>query len=93
MNEKEIKIITACIVVYFFINIFSFVFYGMDKKRAEKRLYRVSENKLIGLSFLGPFGAFVAMKFFRHKTKRRKFKIVIPLFIVLHIVCISIYYL
>lgn len=62
------------------INIVTFIIYGIDKYRSIKHKYRVSENTLIILAILGGvFGAFFGMIVFHHKTKKKKFVILIPI--------------
>ena len=75
------------IAVYFIImNIITSILYFSHKRKAIKHRWRISETILIAFSFAGgSIGAFTAMKLFRHKTKRLKFKISIPLAIILHI--------
>lgn len=52
------------------INIFAFFAYGIDKRRAVKGKWRISEKTLLASSLLGGFaGAFLGMKVFSHKTK------------------------
>jgi len=68
-------------------NIITFALYGIDKRKAQKGNRRISENTLILCAFLmGGLGAFVGMAFFRHKTKHLKFRILVPLSLVLNIV-------
>ena len=68
------------------INILTFIIYGLDKLFAIKNLSRVSENTLLLLSFAGgSFGAYIGMKFFHHKTNKKKFTILVPLMIIIHI--------
>jgi uncharacterized membrane protein YsdA (DUF1294 family) len=43
---------------------------------------------LLSLAAIGPFGAYVAMKVFRHKTRKTKF-ILVPLMIVVHLAIVS----
>lgn len=65
-------------------NIAVFLFYGLDKFFARADMRRVSEKALIGSSFLlGGIGAFFGMQIFRHKTRKTKFQMLIPLFAVL----------
>lgn len=52
---------------------------------AKKNTWRTSENTLLVLAFLGPFGAFVAMRLVRHKTQKIKFRLV-PIFLLIHLV-------
>ena len=47
----------------------------------------MGEKTLLTLAFcLGGFGAFLGMWVFRHKTKHSKFKILVPIALILHIV-------
>lgn len=72
------------------LNFISFTAYGIDKYRAKNNGWRISEDTLLILTFIfgGP-GAFLGMKVFRHKTKHIKFKILVPLFLILQILFIS----
>ena len=61
------------------INLVSFILFGVDKRRARRSLWRISEGTLIACSiFGGSIGALYGMKFFRHKTRHRKFTLGIP---------------
>lgn len=80
--------------IYYFvvINIVSFVVYGIDKYRAKKHKWRVSEKVLIGLATVGGFvGAITGMQIFRHKTKHMKFVIGVPVITILWIVGFVLY--
>lgn len=73
-------------------NLIVFFLYGLDKRKAKASSYRISERALLVSSFLfGAIGAILGMNIFRHKTKHLKFRIMIPLFLVLNCVCF--YYL
>ena len=64
-------------------NIITFAMYGIDKRRAVKGKWRISEKTLITSAFLmGGVGAITGMRFFHHKTKHNKFAILIPLAVV-----------
>ncbi len=67
------------------INLISFALYGIDKLKAKAGAWRISEATLLLAALLGPVGAMLGMELFRHKTKHAKFKILVPLFLVLHI--------
>ena len=67
------------------INLFSLILYGLDKYKAKKNQWRISELTLIIFAFIAPFGAFIGMQLFKHKTQKWKFKLLIPLFILLQI--------
>ena len=78
---------------YYFIliNIGTFHLYRDDKRRAKKGKWRISENKLLLVTMIGgSIGALVAMKVFRHKTQHWKFKILVPVFLILHMVALYI---
>lgn len=72
-------------------NILVFSVYGIDKFNSMNNKWRVSEKNLIAMAFaLGGIGALLGMAIFRHKTKRRKFRIWIPVAIVLNAVTVYI---
>lgn len=57
------------------INIVTFFAYGLDKRAAVRKTWRVPEQTLHILEFLGGWaGALLAMKIFRHKTKKAAFQ-------------------
>lgn len=57
------------------INLATFIAYGADKRAAERGKWRVPEMQLHALEFLGGWPvAFIAQKFFHHKTKKRSFQ-------------------
>jgi uncharacterized membrane protein YsdA (DUF1294 family) len=70
---------------YIVLNVLSFALYGMDKLKAEKEKWRISEQSLLVASFFGPIGAWIGMQHFRHKTRKPMFKFLVPLFIGIHI--------
>ncbi len=68
--SNEYFILTLYITYLIVMSIFTFILYGLDKRRAIKGQYRVPEKALLLLSFLGgAFGGFPAMLIFRHKTR------------------------
>lgn len=70
-----------------FINIISLLLFVIDKRKARKKKWRISEMTLLTSSFIGgSIGALVGMYVFRHKTKHWKFIILVPLSFVLHVV-------
>ncbi|RVU54105.1 DUF1294 domain-containing protein [Anaerosphaera multitolerans] len=80
-------------VIYYliFINLFSFFLYFLDKRRAIARKSRISEHTLLLTTFLfGSVGALTAMAVFHHKTKKWKFKILVPVFLIIQ--CFLIFY-
>lgn len=68
------------------INIIAFILYGIDKFNAVRNAARVPESTLLALALAGgSAGALVAVYMFRHKTKKRLFTILLPLFLILHL--------
>ena len=62
------------------INLYTFILYFLDKRRAIARKSRIPEKKLLTFTFLfGGIGAVFGMSVFHHKTKTRKFKISVPI--------------
>ena len=67
----------------------AFFVYGIDKWKAKKEKWRISESALLIWAVIGgSIGALLGMYFFRHKTKKNKFKIGVPLILVAQIVLI-----
>lgn len=68
------------------INVIAFAAYGIDKQKAVKKEWRISEDTLIGLALIGgSVGALLGMKCFHHKTRKKKFSVGIPLIFILQI--------
>lgn len=68
------------------INVITFLIMGIDKFLAIKKKYRISEFHLLTLTiFGGSLGSLIGMIIFRHKIKKAKFLIIIPLSIIIHI--------
>lgn len=66
------------------INLAAFVLFGVDKRRARRGAWRISENTLLLSAALGgSLGALLGMRLFHHKTLHRKFSIGVPLLLVL----------
>ncbi len=67
-------------------NLIVFFIYGIDKWKATRGAWRISEAFLIGCSFLlGSLGALFGMVLFNHKTKKMKFRLLVPFSFLLHI--------
>lgn len=58
------------------LNVWSFALFGIDKRRASRGRRRIPERTLL-LSALvsGSAGAWLAMATFRHKTRKRSFRV------------------
>ncbi|MBR1673350.1 MAG: DUF1294 domain-containing protein [Eubacterium sp.] len=81
--------IKSIIFYYVVVNLVAFIMYGIDKNRAIKKEWRISEKSLILVSVAGgAFGALLGMHVFRHKTRHIKFQLIIPLTVIVHFVVI-----
>ena len=70
----------------FAINIVSFFLYGIDKYKAKKNKWRISEATLLMIAVIGgSIGAWVGMRIWHHKTMHKKFKYGIPIIIILQV--------
>lgn len=68
------------------INAVTFIVYGIDKYKAKKAKWRISEATLLLLAVLGgSVGAWVGMKVWHHKTMHKKFKYGIPAILLIQI--------
>ncbi len=66
------------------INFTTFVAYGIDKRAARRGDWRVPERDLHLLEFLGGWiGAWIAQRFFRHKTAKRSYQAIYKLMIIM----------
>lgn len=73
------------------ISIVSFCIFGIDKKYAQARRWRISENALLLTAILGGcVGALLGMYIFRHKTQKKKFTIGIPIILIVQILLLAI---
>ena len=67
------------------INLFSFCLFVYDKSAARKRGVRIPEKwLLIFAALFGSGGAFVGMYLLRHKTRKPKFFVTVPLLLLIH---------
>lgn len=73
-------------IIYFSVmSLVTFILFGADKRKAEKKKYRISEKTLLGFSLAGgAFGGLVAMTVFRHKTCKLKFLTGVPVMAAVH---------
>ena len=68
------------------INAVAFIMYGIDKYKAKKAKWRISEATLLLLAVLGgSIGARMGMKVWHHKTMHKKFKYGIPAILLIQI--------
>ena len=71
-----IKFLTLYLLI---VNFIGFAMMGIDKKRAIRGAWRISEASLFLTALLGgAFGCTIGMQYFRHKTKHWYFKYGMP---------------
>lgn len=81
----------SCLSYYLLaINAVTFIVYGIDKYKAKKAMWRISEATLLMLAVLGgSIGAWMTMRVWRHKTMHKKFKYGIPVILLIQIALIA----
>ena len=68
------------------INIATFLLYGIDKYKAKKSKWRISEATLLTMAAIGgSIGARAGMRLWHHKTMHKKFKYGIPVIIIFQV--------
>ena len=73
----------------FTINLIAFIVMGVDKSKAKKGKWRISEKTLISIAIIGgSCGMLIGMYYFRHKTKHNLFTIGIPIILTIQIILI-----
>jgi len=85
-------ILTVLSIYILVLGIISIIITVYDKIAAKKSMQRIPEKTLLLFALLGGAGAMLAtMKTIRHKTRKKKFMILLPIFFVIHITCITLY--
>lgn len=68
------------------INVVTFFIYGVDKWKAIRRKWRISEATLLMLAAIGgSIGAWLGMNVWNHKTKHKKFLYGVPVILIAQI--------
>ena len=74
------------LIYYGLINLVTFCTFAIDKRKAIKKQWRISEACLLLLSLIGgALGALIAMYTIRHKNRKIKFTLLVPVMLVAHI--------
>ncbi len=80
---------TVIIAFFIIVNVFSYLIMHTDKKNARLKKRRISEASLFSFAIVGgSIGVLVAMYLLHHKTRKLKFKLGIPLILILQILAI-----
>lgn len=87
MNDQNY--LHIAIIYLAVINVVAFFMYGIDKRKAKKSKWRISETALLMMAvFGGSIGAWLGMKVWHHKTMHKKFRYGIPLILLAQIVLV-----
>lgn len=88
------KVLLLIFLLYLaIINIAGYAVMGIDKKRAVRGAWRISEASLFFTAFLGgSLGCILGMNHFRHKTKHWYFKYGMPAILFLQIAAFLLFY-
>jgi len=86
LNFSEVFTIKNIIIYLIVINIVTFLAMWIDKKKAKRGRYRISEQALFILVLLGGgVGGIAGMYTFRHKTQKPRFVIGFPFILIFEI--------
>lgn len=69
------------LVIYILaVSLLTWAMFGIDKWKAVHGKWRIRESTLLGLSLIGgAAGGLAAMYLFRHKTRKMRFRVGVPL--------------
>lgn len=80
------------ILMYYLIavNVITWIIYGLDKWKARNGKQRIPERTLLLFTAAGgSAGAVAGMLMFRHKTRKAKFVVAVPVLLVVHCVLVG----
>ena len=82
-------VFTVLLIYLEAVNLLTLAVFGLDKHRARVHRERVPEAALLGLAALGgSIGALAGMLLFRHKIRKRKFTVGVPVILALELVAV-----
>lgn len=86
--EKELeKLLCLCLIAA---NLAAFLLMGLDKRRARRGAWRISEKALFLPAVLGgALGGVLGMRFFHHKTKHWYFRYGFPLLLLAQLAALA----
>ena len=88
--ERTLEMMNIILYYLLAVNIATFLLYGIDKYKAKKSKWRISEVTLLTMAAIGgSIGAWAAMRLWHHKTMHKKFKYGIPVIIIMQIALAS----
>ena len=89
MNRQTVVVIALAVIAA--MNVVAFTLMGIDKRRARRGAWRISERALfITTACFGGLGGVLGMKVFHHKTQHWYFRVFFPVLLVLQIAILAI---
>ena len=89
MNRQTVVVIALAVIAV--MNVVSFALMGIDKRRAQRGAWRISERALfMTTACFGGLGGVLGMKVFHHKTQHWDFRLFFPVLLVLQIAILAI---
>ena len=89
MNRQTVVVIALVVITV--MNLVSFALMGIDKRRARRGAWRISERALFMMTAcFGGLGGVLGMKVFHHKTQHWYFRVFFPVLLVLQIAILAI---
>ena len=89
MNRQTVVVIALVVITV--MNLVSFALMGIDKLRARRGAWRISEKALfLTTACFGGLGGVLGMRVFHHKTQHWYFKVFFPVLLVVQIVLLTI---
>ncbi len=89
MNRQTVVVIALVVITV--MNLVSFALMGIDKRRARRGVWRISEKALfLSTACFGGLGGVLGMKVFHHKTQHWYFKVFFPVLLVVQIVLLAV---
>ncbi len=86
--ELTLKLVLLIWAVW---NLITFLLMGLDKLMAKVDGIRISEATLLATAFImGGVGSFLGSKAFHHKTLKKKFRVGLPLAIVVNVLIVAV---
>ena len=89
---KGLSLLHIALIYLVVINVVTFFMYGIDKWKAKRSKWRISEATLLGVAVIGgSIGTWLGMKIWHHKTLHKKFKYGVPAIIIVQLILIAYY--
>ena len=88
MNRQTVAAVAVAMAIV--MNLVTFTLMGIDKRRARRGAWRVSEKTLfLAAACFGGLGGVLGMKVFHHKTRHWYFKVFFPAMLVVQIALLA----